>query len=183
MLGDALFVAPILDASGIRDVAFPDSAKYYDWFAPMSDAVTGTLSQYDASARDKYPLFVREGAIVPMNVADGRLDVLVYPSVTASAFTLYEDDDTTTAIAQSLATTTATVTLARTVKPTLLRVRVDASGSPAITVDGNATTAAPDLATLTTSPAVGSFVDAAMRSVWVKLDAKASPRTIAISTP
>ena len=183
MLGDALFVAPILDATGIRDVVFPDAAKYYDWFAPTADAVTGTLTQYDSSARDRYPLFVREGAIVPMNVATGRLDVLVYPSATASSFTLYEDDDTTTTLGQSFSGTTATVTLGRTVKPTLVRVRVDASGSPAVTVDGNATSSVADLATLAASPTPAFFADASTRSVWVKLDASPSARTIAVTTP
>ena len=144
-IGDAFFVAPLLDATGVRDVVFPDAAKYYDWLAPMNDPVMGTLAQYDSTAHDHYPLFVREGAIVPMNVKDGQLDVLAYPSATPSSFTLYEDDDTTTLISQQA----NTITLARTVKPTHLVVRVDATGTSTATLNGNAIMVTPDAATRT----------------------------------
>jgi len=167
MLGDAFLVAPILDATGIRDVVFPDAAKYYDWFAPGSDPVTGALTQYDASARDKYPLFVREGALVPMNVTSGQLDVLVYPSATPSTFTLSEDDDTTTDIGQSMSGSAITITLARVVKPTNVRVRVDAAGTSTATIDAVATAV---------------LVDATTRSVTVNVPASAGPHTIVVTT-
>jgi alpha-D-xyloside xylohydrolase len=162
-IGDAFFVAPILDATGVRDVVFPDAAKYYDWFAPMSDAVTGTLAQYDSSAHERYPLFVREGAIVPMSVTPGQLDVLVYPSATQTLFVLYEDDDTTTAISQL----SGTITLARTVKPTHLVVRVDATGTSTATLNGVSVTAT---------------ADAATRTVAIDVPAAATPQTVVVTT-
>ena len=162
-LGDAFFVAPILDATGIRDVVFPDAAKYYDWFAPLNDAVTGTLAQYDSSARDRYPLFVKEGAIVPMNVTTGQLDVLVYPSATSTSFTLYEDDDTTTALTQS----GATITLARTVKPTRLVVRVDATGTTTATLNSAAVTVTPDATT---------------RTVAIEIPTSSTAQTVVVTT-
>lgn len=192
-LGDALFVAPILDATGIRDVVFPDSAKYYDWWAPSADAVTGTLAQYDASARERYPLFVREGAIIPMNVSTdvvpvgaassaGQLTLLVYPSATASSFKLYEDDDTTTDLGQSLSGSTATITLSRTVKPALVRVRVDAAGTSTVTVDSAPAPSVADFATLAASSTSASWVDAQTRSAWVKVPASATAHTISMTT-
>lgn len=162
-IGDAFFVAPILDATGTRDVVFPDAAKYYDWFAPLNDAVTGTLAQYDSSAHDHYPLFVREGAIVPMNVKAGQLDVLVYPSAIQSLFVLYEDDDTTTAMSQLA----STITLARTVKPTHLVVRVDATGTSTATLNGSAITVTPDATT---------------RTVAVDVPPASTPQTVVVTT-
>src|SRR5262249_46150040 len=104
-LGDAFLVAPILDASGVRDVVLPGDGRYYDWFDPAADAhpAGATIAKYDASDRAKYPLFVREGAIVPLAVdsdavptgtaaAKGAWTLLVYPSATPSSFVLYEDD-------------------------------------------------------------------------------------------
>ena len=162
-IGDALFVAPLLDATGVRDVVFPDAAKYYDWFVPTNDPVSGTLSQYDSTAHDHYPLFVREGAIVPMNVQDGRLDVLVYPSATSSSFTLYEDDDTTTVLSQSA----GTITLARAVKPAHLVVRVDATGASTATLNGAPVTVTPDATT---------------RTVAIDVPASPSTQTVVVTT-
>src|SRR5262249_20249016 len=70
-LGDAFFVAPILDGTGVRDIALPAGATYYDWWSPDTDSLGGgqTLSNYDASADVRYPLFVRGGAIVPVDDA------------------------------------------------------------------------------------------------------------------
>ena len=61
MLGDALFVAPVLEqgATG-REVELPDGADWYDWW-------TGAPAQagwYDA-APDQIPVFARGGTLVP----------------------------------------------------------------------------------------------------------------------
>ncbi len=195
MLGDAFLVAPVLDATGVRDVLLPSGARFYDWWSPSEDALAGgtTLAQYDATDRARYPLFVREGAIVPMNVSTsvvpvgaassaGQLTVLVYPSATPSTFTLYEDDDTTTDIQQSLAGGAITVTLARTTKPTLVRVRVDAAGTSVVMVDASAAPTAPDFDTLASGATSASFVDATTRSVWVKVPASVTAHTIVVTT-
>lgn len=195
-LGDAFLVAPILDATGVRDVPLPAGGDYYDWWAPADDPHPGgaTLAQYDASARERFPLFVRSGAIVPLAVSTsvvgvgdasstGQLTVLVYPSDTASSFTLYEDDDTTTVLGQSRAGKAITVTLSRAVKPTLLRVRVDAPGAPSVTVDAAAAPAVASFDALAASPSAASFVESATRSVWVKVPAGAGARTVVVTTP
>ncbi len=195
MLGSAFLVAPILDATGIRSVALPTGSNFYDWWAPTGDALVGgtTVMQDDSADREKYPLYVQEGAIVPMNVSTdvvpvgttasaGQLTVLVYPSATASTFTLYEDDDTTTQLGQSAAGSTLSVTLARTVKPTLVRVRVDAAGgATAVTANGTPLPTQPDFATLAASGG-GWWSDASTRSVWVELPASAQMQSVAITT-
>jgi alpha-D-xyloside xylohydrolase len=192
MLGSAFLVAPILDATGKRDVLLPAGAKYYDWFAPMADAASGgtTVAMYDATDRAKYPLFVREGAIVPMHVdsdvvpvgtaaSKGMLTVLVYPSTTASTFTLYEDDDTTTSIAQSVSAAGATIALARAVKPTLLRVRTDTTAS-SVTANGAMVSSVADFATLAASTTPAWFAEPSTRSVWVKIPAGASMQSVVV---
>ncbi|HEY1958550.1 MAG TPA: TIM-barrel domain-containing protein [Polyangiaceae bacterium] len=193
MLGDAFLVAPILDASGVRDVVLPAGAKYYDWWTPAAAPLDGgtTLAQYDATDRSRIPLFVREGAIVPLAVSTdvvpvgdassaGALTVLVYPSATPSSFTFYDDDDTTTTLTQSIAAGAITVGLSRTVKPALVRVRLDAA-STAATVDGAPATAAPDFDTLAASPVAASFVEPSTSSIWIKVPAAQSQQTIVVT--
>jgi len=43
-LGDALFVAPILDGTGKRDVVLPAGARYYDFWAPDSNPIDGGMT-------------------------------------------------------------------------------------------------------------------------------------------
>lgn len=80
-LGDAFLVAPILDATGQRSVPLPEGARFYDWWTTTAhDGGTSVAADY-ASDRLKIPLFVREGAVVPMKVDDDPgLTLLVYPS-------------------------------------------------------------------------------------------------------
>ncbi|MCB9745054.1 MAG: hypothetical protein H6740_20870 [Alphaproteobacteria bacterium] len=61
MLGDALFVAPVLErgAEG-RDVDLPDSAAWYDWFTGEPAAA----GWFDAPV-DEIPVFARSGTVVP----------------------------------------------------------------------------------------------------------------------
>jgi alpha-D-xyloside xylohydrolase len=180
----------------MRSIALPAGGSVYDWWTPTGDAIAGgtTLTQDDSADREKYPLFVMQGAIVPLNVSTdvvavvgsaasaGKLTVLVYPSATASTFTFYEDDDTTTQLGQSLSGSTISVTLARTLEPTLLRVRIDAAGGAAgVTANGVALTAQADFATLAASSG-GWWMDTATRSVWVELPAGPSSQSVAIST-
>ena len=109
VLGDAFLVAPILDDTGIRDVALPAGSRWIDWWsAAVHDGGT-TLAAYDSTDRSRIPLFVKEGAVIPLEVGDdstslgatssaGRLTVLAYPSTTRTTFTLHEVGRRATAV-------------------------------------------------------------------------------------
>ncbi|HSO31410.1 MAG TPA: TIM-barrel domain-containing protein, partial [Labilithrix sp.] len=116
LLGDALLVAPLLDATGKRSVALPAGARWYDWWT-TSIAEGGTTATADFSAdRLKIPLWVREGAIIPVDIdsdvlglgkddAKGARTILAWPSATASSFEIHEADGTkVTAQLQATAT-------------------------------------------------------------------------------
>jgi len=142
-LGDAWLVAPVLDATGRRDVALPDGARWLDWWSTASPAANGgtILTDYDATDSARIPIFLREGAIVPMTVDDdttgmgtassaGHLTVLIFPPASGkSSFVLHELDDTTTDITVTGSITGAVVTLSRMVQPTILRIQVDSPPS------------------------------------------------------
>jgi len=190
-VGDAFLVAPLLAAGGVRDVALPAGARYYDWWSPSASPLDGgtTLSSYDASDRAHMPLFVREGAIVPMHVADdstglgdtasaGKLTLLVWPDTTASAFSLHDEDDATTAIEASRDASGSRIRLSRSVQAVLLRAHVLTSVT-GVTLNGVALTGAPTRAGLDGASAY--FIDAASSSVWVSLPASATESAVVVS--
>ena len=180
VVGDAFLVAPILDASGKRDVVLPSGARWYDWWANDADAIEGgtTLAAYDATDRKKIPVFVREGAIVPLAVVDdanglgtkassGAMTVLIWPAVTPTSFTRHDEDGMLTTIAASA----ENVTLSRAPAPQILRIRATAS---TVALGGTLLTAYPTRASFDTA-AQGAFIESSSRSIWVKLASGPGP--------
>jgi alpha-glucosidase (family GH31 glycosyl hydrolase) len=190
-LGDALLVAPLLDAKGTRDVALPAGARYFDFWNPAGDPIPGgtTLAGYDAKDLKKIPLFFRSGAIVPMEVRDDvtgfgdaasadKLTVLVFPDDAATSFRLQDQDDAVTTIGAVRTKADATVTLSRALRDVLLRVRLEAAPAQ-VTVDGQAATSLPDRAAFDAA-AKGFWYEAATRSVWIKVPAGAGERKVVL---
>jgi alpha-glucosidase (family GH31 glycosyl hydrolase) len=192
-LGEALLVAPILDASGKRDVELPAGAAYYDWWNPGADAIAGgtTVTGIDLSGdQRKIPLYVRAGAILPAQVGEnetelgdassaGHLTVAVWPAATPSSFVLHELDDTTTMIGAGRIGASAIISLSRAVAPTILRVRTDA-GTAQVTLGGQALPAHADRAAFDAASS-GWFHDPSVRATWVKLPAAAGTQNIVLT--
>ena len=191
-VGKAFFVAPVVDGSGKRDVPLPAGDTYYDFFRPQDDAIPGgqTLRGVDVTDRTRIPLYVRQGAIIPMHVENdvtgagdaaskGRLTVLVYPGPTKQAFVLHDDDDQKTTLEAEATAAGARITLSRSPKPVTLRVRADKPP----------TGASLDSAALTQAATRDAFnagegqylLDGATRSVWIRVPAAPGPRTVALS--
>jgi len=103
MLGENLLIVPIMDyktANAEREIYFP---KYDNWI----DLESGELIQGGTKIKkvyglDQYPVFIREGAIIPMaknisNITNAKFDTIdlhIYPGGN-SYFLLYEDDGLT----------------------------------------------------------------------------------------
>jgi alpha-D-xyloside xylohydrolase len=185
-LGDALFVAPILDATSARDVALP-AGRWYDWWDPSGDAIEGaqTLAAYSVP-RERYPLFVREGAILPMNVestATGlgtaarkdALTVLAWPAPAASSFALVDEDLAST----SIEVTATALTLSRALRPTYFRV-YRASAPSDVAAGGASLAGVADDAALDAA-ATGWRYDVATRALWIKVGASTSAVSISIT--
>jgi alpha-glucosidase (family GH31 glycosyl hydrolase) len=177
MLGDAFLVAPLLDASEKRDVAFPAGANYYDFFQPASNAISGgtTITGYGPPTTARIGLFVREGAIVPLEVGEdttglgsamsaGKATFLVYPGAQQSSFKVHDDDGMTTVVTAQAMPGPFAVNLSRTVKDTILRIR--AENVATVSVNGIAVSA---LATAAAFDAAqtGYYVDTSTRTVWI----------------
>ncbi|MEI8254694.1 MAG: TIM-barrel domain-containing protein, partial [Deltaproteobacteria bacterium] len=187
LLGDAFLVAPVLDDSGVRDVPLPGGARWYDWWSPASDAIPGgtTLTHFDSSDRAHVPLFVRDGAIVPVEVsspltglgvttAQGALTVLVYPAVAGSDFTVSEADGAHTQIHTTRdATGGIVVDLTPVHRRTVLRVRADLPVTAA-TRDGTTMSPAPNRVGFDAGVS-DFFYDPILRVAWVRIAAPSGP--------
>jgi alpha-D-xyloside xylohydrolase len=185
-VGEAFLVAPILDETGLRDVELPAGKSYLDWWALGDAAHSGgqTLPQYDATDRRRIPLFLQEGAIVPLDVGSDvtqmgsaastdALTLLVYPSADEHSFGHYELDDSVTEISASV----GRVTLSRLVRPLILRL-VDSPAPSAVSADGPLTAHAGRSAFEQAQS--GYFYDAPTRSLWVKLQASPDPVEVSV---
>ena len=106
LLGDNLFVAAIYQDDVSRTITFPEGSwiNYWD-----EDDIHegGTTAALDYSI-DKYPLFIRSGSIIPMNVdtsltghgsefSKNYLTLLIYPDG-LSSFQFYKDESVSTEI-------------------------------------------------------------------------------------
>lgn len=170
-VGDAFLVAPILDATGKREVVLP-AGKWFDWWT-ASDAVSGTVSADVSADRIKLPVYVREGAIVPLEVVDdanglgtkasaGQLTVLVWPGDATTSFVVHDDVGTTTIDAKR-----GLVTLSRAKTGALVRLRIDTMPL-SIKVNGKDETMVVSRAALDAA-ANGAWYDAANKFLWVKV--------------
>ena len=187
-LGDAFFVAPLLDATGKRNVLVRDdgpisgsgaggaSARFYDWWT--TDVVTSgvTVAADYSSSRLAIPLWVREGAIVPMDIENdaialgsaeskGARTLLVYPSSSPTTFDVHEADGSVLTVGQSLVTTAGggcTITLSAVKVPVILRVRVE--GAP----------------TEVRGESVTSTYDAARKTSIIRVAPRATSATITV---
>ncbi|MBN2001423.1 putative Ig domain-containing protein [candidate division KSB1 bacterium] len=101
-LGNDIFVSAIYQDVTQRSVTVPAGDNWIDyWNDDVIYAGGTTIPNYSASL-DKYPIFLRQGAMIPMKVKDnitghgsaasaGRLTMLVYPAA-SSAFVLHQEN-------------------------------------------------------------------------------------------
>jgi len=98
MSGEWLLVAPVYKRGNQRDSIYFPAGKWFDYWSGEEQEGGRWLAKYKAPL-DICPVFVREGAIIPMYpdmnyVGEKPTDVLtleIYPSGNSS-FNLYEDD-------------------------------------------------------------------------------------------
>lgn len=192
VIGDALLVAPLLDGSGHRDVVLPAGARWMDFFDSSAVAAGGTkVSAYDARDPKRMPLFLREGALVPLEVRDDStglgsaesadaLTLLAFPGPSKTSFRLHDFDDQLTDISTQSAAHSAEVSLSRAARKVWLRLRLDEqptsvrwNGSPLAQAGSYAALAALDS---------GYAVDAVRHPTFVKLPAAAGAQRIEIVT-
>lgn len=191
MLGDAFLVAPILDETGARSVALPAGARWFDWWTGEAIAGGTTVTRDYSADRRRIPLFVREGAIVPMDVdadvigfggaaAKGARTILAWPGPTPTQFRLREDDDAVTVVTARELVDGSEVTVASAPKPLLLRIRSELA--PAEVREDGAPLAQSTLAAIEGGAAGWVYAPEA-KTVVVRLPAHRGPSTVTTKIP
>lgn len=182
LLGDAFLVAPLLDGTSEREVKLPAGARWYDFWSTAAYDGGATVPKAPVP-RERLPLFVREGALVPLDVVDdanglgtaaskGGRTILVYPSAAGSAFAVHDEDGKTTDLSQK----DRSLTLSRAATAVILRVRLDAA--PTDVKDGaTALAVRADRAALDAAPS-GYLYDAGQKALWIKIPSGATSRTL-----
>ncbi len=97
LLGDAILVAPVtqpLEKEAAKRVRLPQGA-WYDAFTLERHA--GGREVEVPLTLDRFPLFYREGAIIPVDAGAGEEGLILLPGPTPTAFTVFTDDGETEA--------------------------------------------------------------------------------------
>lgn len=102
MSGEWMLVAPVYKYGNWREKIYFPAGEWYDYWTGKKYEGGQWLAKYEAKL-DRCPVFIREGAIIPMYpdmnyVGEKATDVLtleLYPAARKTTFNLYEDDGLT----------------------------------------------------------------------------------------
>jgi alpha-glucosidase (family GH31 glycosyl hydrolase) len=97
LLGDAILIAPVtqpLEREAVKRVRLPKGA-WYDAFTLERHA--GGSDVAVPLSLDRFPLFYREGAIIPVDAGAGEEGLILLPGPTTTTFTVFSDDGETEA--------------------------------------------------------------------------------------
>jgi hypothetical protein len=111
MVGDYLLIAPIYRDELVNQVKLPEGRWRY-WF-DNSVIIQGPVEFEETYPLDEYPVYIREGAIIPMDIKrsytaigneedEGFLTFLVYPDLEINSFEVFREDDVSTTLSYHL---------------------------------------------------------------------------------
>ncbi len=186
-LGDSILIAPALDGSGSRQVTLPAGRTYLDLWDLDAPAVEGGVTlDVDTSELAHAPAWLMDGAIVPAlahrdapvfgdPALEGLVQLLIVPGRDAD-LGLYAEDGTPSSV-DLVDGDDVAVTLSRVTEPTVLRIRMTATGADVETDAGlDELAARGDL-----TDGEGFFVDQEAGEVLVRLAQRADPVTVRIA--
>lgn len=191
LLGDALLVAPILNATGRRDVALP-LGRWFDWWDLGADAHPGgtTLSNVDATDLQRIPLYVREGSIVPLRVDHAvlgfgqprnALTLLVFPRVGGIARSRLHEGDLPAEVSATQTASAVELALPTSANPYVAGVRV-AAAPTAARAGGQVLASVADRPALDAAMS-GWWYEPARKMVWVKVAGSVGSVQLSVASP
>jgi len=164
LLGDDIFVAPMVSEGNSRSIIFPAG----EWIYLFDESKTYSGVKKLNFPMEEFPAFIRKGAILPMGPEslDDAADfttVMVYPEKGTKSFGLYEDGRPGSTLSYTQAGGSLTLTATATQRPLLWRVY--GAGEPrSVTLGGAALAKADSLAQLKALPSGYCVEDGAL---WV----------------
>lgn len=174
LLGDDILVAPFVESGTKRTVRFPDG----EWIYLFNES-----KQYSKGSKtlnfelDEFPVFIRKGAIIPMDVtsdltgfgteySSDYTTIAMYPAKGTKKFGLYEQDKTGTMISYTKDGGSLDITTTSSDRAFLFRIYGE-SAPQSVTAGGATLTQATSMEQLATLDA-GYFYDGSITWVGVK---------------
>ncbi len=177
MLGDNIFVAPMTEAGTTREVRFPDEGIWIDWWDGTEHAAGSTATLNVPLAR--FPIFVRKGAIIPMNLQDGGVlapadphetnppvTVNIWPVEGFQQFNVFEEGGRGARIFYEYGDDLR-ITLSANYRDYAFNVRAAQAPASVVITPGGALVAAASLETLASAD-TGYFHDSNAGQLWIK---------------
>jgi alpha-glucosidase (family GH31 glycosyl hydrolase) len=132
--GDHFLVAPIYKDDLVNEVNLPKGKWRY--FFDDSDVIEGPVTFKKEFPLEEYPVYIREGAILPMNINrdytgigdesyDGYLTFLIYPEGESSFTVHHPDNSGSTTVGVSDSVEKLTININGIHKPHILKVNFD----------------------------------------------------------
>lgn len=175
LLGDDILVAPVFEEGNDRTVTFP-TGKWIYMFDESQEYSMGIKKL--TFGLDEYPVFIRKGAIIPMNVTNGLTGfgnalsadyttVLMYPVKGEKKFGLYEEGKTGSMITYDKGINTLKITSTASDRSMLFRIVGEPAPQLVQSAWGIEYAQASSLAELQAMP-VGYYIDGAVTWIAVK---------------
>lgn len=143
MFGEWILAAPVIEEGArVREVYLPEGTWYDFWYP--GNVLEGPKNFRVDAPIDRIPVFIREGAIIPLEIMDsetgfgdsfahGEFTIAMYPSENETSFTLY-DGGKEIVLKQEAAEDSVRIDTTGLDRPALLRVRQ--SGITDVTFEG-----------------------------------------------
>ena len=144
MFGESLLVAPIYQDRLINEFKLP-KGKWRYWFDD-TELIEGPTTFKQKFPLEEYPVFIKEGAIVPMHIKraytgigkpedEGYLTFLIYPDLEESNFEVFREKDKSTVLTYKNLGKNLTVEISGKQIPHILNIKSQNKPSN-ITLDG-----------------------------------------------
>ncbi len=162
MLGDDILVAPFFEAGTSRRVRFPKGEWIY-MFDESKVYEGGRTAEIDVPL-DEMPVFIRKGAILPLEVTNslnahgselsaGYTTVLVYPEIGSDKFGLYEQDKNGTMLSYTKDKNSLTIKSGESERALLFKIDGAAEPETVKFADGNSLDKVDSMEELVNKPA------------------------------
>jgi alpha-glucosidase (family GH31 glycosyl hydrolase) len=194
LLGADLLVAPIVSDEDERDVSLPPGARWYDYWDD-DRVLDGPAVVRQAAPPERVPLYIRGGAIIPLQVDDGEtghggpgsrgwLTLLVYPDGD-SARTYHPDAGRSLELRSRREASGVTVEIGRQSERYVLRVKEPSAPDGPRIERGGAASALPPLPSREAfdGAAEGWYYDAARHELWARFATEDSAARLSYATP
>ncbi len=180
-VGESLLVAPMLNNNYDRGVYLP-AGRWHDFWDNQETLVGPAHVTWFKGwfVKDKFPLYIKEGAIIPLEVTNefsgfgwpesaGFVTLAIWPKVRgASAFTLHDTEDPVRIAAEWSSHDALTLRWSETRRNHLLRVHLDGTFAAAAVAAGSGTLERFDSLAAFRTGGEGWFHDRSTGKLWIR---------------